>query len=364
MGSFLVSCCVTNQSISTNEPVYVIPIFENNRVLLDEHENKLQYKPRIIYSTDIYGLVGVIFIGFYADYGRFQINWDKEENKYMFRKYVKYLFLYAFSIQKGENPYHDPDFLADKLVLPKDADEDDYQKLWDYIHEAIWEQRAFVNRPDYVGGKQQSRLEYFVAHKDYTDILIDMYRDQDFKVSIWDKDCHKFFTSSHEEKAKLLYDQYASRFLNKNPTQEESTAWLVEDMRSTSDYHFLGQRTSNEVKMLWRPDTQVRKELVEEYLHDFDKFVEVYKSFATLLEMYYAFTYTNVIIRPVYYASQDYGNTFGYRFAYFMNEVRKQIIQDKIDSDSDYYEPPKDFVGDREDFIENKLDAEAKSFVY
>ena len=96
MGSFLVRCGVTNQTIQEKEEVVIVPVVENKR------ESPVYYKDsfddttqthipmkKVCYATDRYTPLGYIFKGYYEDYGLFNLN--VTDNSQMLKSFIKYI---------------------------------------------------------------------------------------------------------------------------------------------------------------------------------------------------------------------------------------------------------------------------------
>lgn len=358
MGSFLVSCCATNQSIS-NEEVYVIPIFENIKTVENEKGLPLQGLDRLTYNTDLYGLLGFIFSGSYYDYGRYDIDWNKPSNKYMLENYLKFLKENAVYIEQGSNPYHDPPFNPIDL----EVDGTNYQTIWEYIHDVIWEGRLFLRRQNYRGGYLYTKVEYFVAHKPNMDILLDMYQKRDRTRGYYsDEDEKLFYQKSTEEKAKILFDELIQEKLDSDDPEKRLEALMRE--HGDRKIHFFGESYSSDTNVAWRPNKRVKEALVSAYENKYEEYLDIYKAFVTIKEIVICLSYCNIIFRPVYYASQDYGNSFGLRFGHWMEQVQKRNIEQ--DDFEEYYED-NDIEEDVEISLEKKkeiIGKDAESFVY
>lgn len=360
MGSFLISCCATNQSISSEE-VYVIPIFENIQQLKNEKGLPLQGLDRLTYNTDLYGLLGFIFTGSYYDYGQYEIDWTKPSNKYMLEQYLDFLKEKAVYIEQGENQYHDPAFNPVDLKV----DGTNYQEIWEYIHEVIWEGRLFLCKQNYQGGYLYTKVEYFVAHKENMDILLDMYQKRDVSRGYYSSDDVKeFYSKTIEEKALFMFDQYKTE-LEEEGNHENSLILLQKRLnRSDRIQHFLGESYGNGANVLWRPYEQVRKELVEKHLDNYEDYLDIYKAFVAMKDIVVSLMFCNIVIRPVYYASQDYGNSFGLCFGHWMEQIHKRNIEN--DNFENYYEDndiDEDVVLSPEQ-VKDIIKKDAESFIY
>ena len=326
MGSFLVSCCATNQSIS-NEEVYVIPIYENVEHVESKGEIPLTGLCRLTYNTDLYGLVGFIFTGVYNDYGQYNIDWNKISNRHMLEKYVDFLNKSAINIEQGSNRFHDVPFEIDKLVLT----ENNHNHIWCYIHEAIWQGRLFIKKQSYPNKTLASGLNYFVAHKDNLDILLDLYNSKqpnNFRYYSSDEE-KEFYLKDTEGKAKHLFDEVIKKESDKlDPNYDPIKSAVAEHILSDNRLsHFLGDSGYSD-KVACRPNIRTNTELVLKYENDYESYLEIYKAFVTMQDIVISLSYCNIVIRPVYYASQDYSNELGLRFSYWMEKIHKQNVQD------------------------------------
>lgn len=340
MGSFLVSCCVTNQTITEVDEVYIIPIFENKNITKVSKNLSVQGLGRLIYNTGLYGLLGFIFTGTYADYGRYEINWDKKENKYMLEKYLAFLAENSLAIPQGENTFHDVPALVGSLVLT----DDNHEEIWNYIHEAIWEGRLFLDKNHYSGGHIYSKVEYFIAKKESVDILLNMYNNKPEQSYYYSEEYRAFDKLTTEEKAKKLFDDTVVKLDTPVPVLEEDNeeskklylAYVREEFSTDNSQplHFL---TDNSFTVAYSLGKYARKELVQSLRNDYETYSKVYNLFATLKNLAISMMHCNIIFRPVYYASQDYGNVLGSRFSYFMTLVHQQNIKrfDNFEEDFD-----------------------------
>ena len=358
MGSFLVSCCATNQSISSEE-VYVIPIFENIQQLKNEKGLPLQGLDRLTYNTDLYGLLGFIFTGSYYDYGQYEIDWTKPSNKYMLEQYLDFLKEKAVYIEQGENQYHDPAFNPVDLKV----DGTNYQEIWEYIHEVIWEGRLFLCKQNYRGGYLYTKVEYFVAHKANMDILLDMYQKRDRSQGYFSSEEEKqFYLKSTEEKAKVLFDEIIQEGLDFHDPEKRLQALMRE--HGDRKIHFFGESYGSDSNVAWRPNKKVKTALVNAYQDKYEDYLDIYKAFVAIKEIVTSLSYCNVIFRPVYYASQDYGNSFGLRFGHWMEQIHKRNIEN--DNFENYYEDndiDEDVVLSPEQ-VKDIIKKDAESFIY
>lgn len=331
MGSFLISCCVTNQTITDGEEVYIIPIHENGEYTEGQGDQLLKGLGRLTYNTDLYGLTGHIFEGTYADYGRYDIDWEKTSNKFMLQRYLTFLSKSAYSMEQGANEYHDVEFKPENLELTPD----NHQAVWEYLHEGVWESRAFMVKQTYTSTAPKviaNKLEYFIVKKKYADIFINMYRESRLNAYYYSEEAKEFYTLSLEEKAKRLFDEASTYLAMPNEDENKLTTYLkiTQDKRYI---HFLGENLSD-ASVADRLYKSNQINLVESFNGDFDSFLEVYKAYANIKDLIVAMMYANLYVRPVYYASQDYGNSFGSCFSYLMDIVH----QDNIDKYEEYVE--------------------------
>lgn len=362
MGSFLVSCCATNQSIS-GEDVYVIPIYENRRTVKNEKNLPLTGLDRLTYNTDLYGLLGVIFTGSYHDYGRYDIDWDLTSNQFMLRKYVEYLKHNSVVIEQGENPYHDPAFNAHTIELTNN-----YQEVWEYIHEAIWEGRLYLKLTNYLGDFIYTKVEYFVAHRDNMDILLDMYSRREKNLRYYDGEAKEFYSKTDDEKAKHLFKQIVEEFKETLEDYDGDNEKVIERLtrrisRSDRIQHFFGEGYGDGANVLIRPNNLFKKSLVLEYIKDYDSYLEIYKSLVKIKNIVISLMYCNVIFRPVYYASQDYSNSMGLRYSYWLEQIHKKNVE-RFDDERDLDDDEDDDTILSSEEIQIKVIKEVESFNY
>lgn len=361
MGSFLVSCCATNQSIC-GEDVYVIPIAENVEKIKNNQNLVLQGLGRLTYNTDLYEPLGFLFTGHYDDYGRYDIDWNKTSNKYMLKKYLSFLKENAVYIEQGENKYHDPAFNPVDL----EVEGSNYQAIWEYIHDVIWEGRMFLKRHYYQGGWIYTKVEYFIGHKRNMDILLDLYQERDKTNGYYGNPEEKlFYQKTTEEKALVMFNYFKQEHEEEQSEDYDKLEVLTRRLANEDRmHHFLGESLGSGMNVRWRPVERIRKELVVNRLDNYEDYLDIYKAFVTLKEIVISLSYCNVILRPVYYASQDYGNSFGLRFGHWMEQVHNRNI---AENDFEGYLEDNELDNDVELSTKMKKDIvekDAKSFYY
>ena len=314
MGSFLISCGLTNQSLSDDE-VYIIPIIENkhSNALLDKDGNPYQVNDRLCYNTDLYRPLGVMFSAKYYDYGRYEIEWN-DTNKQLLVQYFNYLKEHCISQEMGENQYHDPAIDLNKYSL-----EDVWtqaQEIWDYIHEAIWECRL-IAYPMLPYHKTPSKVDYFVVQKQYAEILINKFINRpvdNYAYSEWRKKHTEFRLMSLEDKYKHLKKYYNNTDIY-NPYRSDEYYWCLNRSGGGSS--------------AWLCISDIKAQVFMSNLKD-DLALNLFTSYYYLEQLIVAMSYMNAYPIPVYYSSQDYSNVFGITYLEFMNEV-KELVKTNID---------------------------------
>lgn len=329
MGSFLQACCLTNQTIRESEEVYIIPIIENTKAFKTGEEVYTGLSESV-YNTDLFTPMGFIFTGQYADYGRYDVDFSKTDNKLMMDKFITLLQQDATDIEQGENKYHDVPFKTSEINT------EDYSQAWDYIHEAIWEGRLFVNHP-YRGigdmhKKLQTKVHYFIVSKQHADTLLNMH--EEIKVSYFYDDAHKAYVAmSPEERVKA----YMSQIKELASTMDQSSTYMkIWKLDGTKYMHQFLDSTYVYYSWVALDFIDLYKEVEETELS------KLYVAVRTLSDLTSAMSLCHVIYRPVHYGTQDYGNTIGIRFCEFMARVNEKNITDFIDREFEYGESEKE----------------------
>ena len=122
MGSGLVKCFITNQTIPEGIEVVVFPIIQNSTYravkLIDRQGKKLALpgpNNTTVYTNCLYSLQGVKFHTLADDYADNSFE-DTLENKYSFILMLQYLYQYSLTTVEGENEYHDLAFDIKKFI--------------------------------------------------------------------------------------------------------------------------------------------------------------------------------------------------------------------------------------------------------
>lgn len=332
MGSFLQACCITNQSIQEYEEVYVIPIVENIESIEISENIYVSGLKESIYNTDMFTPLGFIFKGVYADYGRYDINWNNKENRLMFIFYLNYLKDHALKVEQGENSCHDIPFDINTLIL----DGKNYQELWDKIHEAIWEGRLYLTNKPYK--KVNQKVHYHISIKHHSDILVGMQQN-----SILNEKENSWTTPSYLEFQKLSIKEQAKLFVEKSFD-------VFEEAFSFSSHTFKYFLSGTTVEYVWNSCDfkEIQKGAKNVTTEDLEN---LYTSLCTFKYLVSAMSLCQLIFRPVYYGSQDYGNHLGNNYTYLMSKVHEYNIQQRLQN------PDED---DSETITKEELDLQMK----
>lgn len=165
MGSYLQTCCISNQIIDSG---YIIPI-------IVEHDRNVKVKQKpdsnvqvvnpiatICYSHDLFRPLGFMFSGEYYDYGQFAIDWNI--NLEMFKCFIKYLKENTFITLAGENPYHHLPFDANSEFDIDSITINNAQETFDILQEKIDKCSVYIKH-FYPGGSP--RLLKFASINQY-----------------------------------------------------------------------------------------------------------------------------------------------------------------------------------------------------
>lgn len=323
MGSFLMSCGLTNQAIQEYEEVYVIPVvripgyakvqLENGDVVTpDEHP---------VHATDVYTPVGVIFPAVYADYGKYEVDWECKTNSNMLDAFHRYLQKQSKAVLEGENKFHEipVDFSGPK---PKNKD------LWDRIQNAVWENRLVVQLQY---RKAYSNVVFFVVHKNHADKLVELgskQRRKEFK----NYSGRKKYAASPLEKFKKYFEpmrkkqqritEIETRQSNGERISDSDIALVLKtkfrDIVEDAFFFFCGHCT--DVASLISPCSTAHSLFK---ISDVEERKEGFLAYTFLQDLMIFMSSTNVHPTPVRYAGQDYGNKAGNLFIELMKNVNK-----------------------------------------
>ncbi len=349
MGSFLVSCSLTRQSIQEGEEVYIIPIVQQRTYeaikLADGGTFHSHAHP--VYNTDFYQPVGFMFQGTYADYGQYNINWGSVANQKLLEGYYNYLRQHHVPVLQGSNQCHDiPVSLPEVL-----SEEFQHEAIWEMLHEAVWENRLLIKSNQFSRGSPV-QVEYCVLHKKHTDTLLEMYLNQNiedtwtgrndpeytsvFKMNYQDKflKVFEFRKTRAEELHKLIAEfDYAE-------CTDEEKAKVREYYRELQQYEF--PSSSRQFTFFLSSsgggslESHIHSSEVEDILNTIDIEIERFNAFTLfhkLRQIIISMDMVNMYPIPVYYASQDYSNAKGLIYAELMRRVQETNKQDILKDD-------------------------------
>lgn len=321
MGSFLQTCSITNQSIQESETVYVVPIIENIENTKIGDNKYARGLNAAVYNTDMFKPLGFIFIGYYNDYGQYAIDWERVENRIMFKHYFEYLNQNSIAVEEGENSCHDIPFDISNLTL-----DNNYEELWEKIHEAIWEGRLFLINNKYLPEQPQNfcKVHYHVSIKSHSDILINLYNEANQKSDKYrTKEINDFYKLEVIDQAKFYIDNLFEYNFNKDFNKENFRITYLENR--------VGPYMSCGSFLYYWSFYDFIKKIREENI-DKDSLIPLYMLLNNLKIMTIAMSHCNLIYRPTYYGTQDYSNSLGNRFCYLMSKVHEHNIQERLES--------------------------------
>lgn len=117
MGSGLVKCFITNQTIPEDFPVMIFPIVNQSTYSkiniidpIDKSKHSVYGKYHTtVYSNWLYDFVGFSFDGIMKDYAQFELI-DNKNNIFSLKTFISYLYHNACITSQGENEYHENSF--------------------------------------------------------------------------------------------------------------------------------------------------------------------------------------------------------------------------------------------------------------
>lgn len=349
MGSFLVSCNLTKQTIRDHEPVYIIPIVQQRRYTPITLEDGTTFNTHgsLVYNTDFYQPVGYMFEGTYNDYGLYFINWEQEANVKMLGNYFEYLQKYHYKVEEGSNSYHEKAVDFSEVNF----NDSDPETIWEMIHEAIWQQRLLIPSNPY-GKPTPVQVEYCVLHKEHADILLQMQHQQEIdsytathlpevarvdKLSTKEKFEQVFYANLLEiaecEAAVANLNAQAPLTDEQDEERDKLISKLMDlkypNSRSRKSHFFLGSQLGSSLS------SHISTNEIQQTIDAISSVEQKEKAFTLFHHLYLlirAMDMVNTYPSPVYYAGQDYGNVKGHIFAELLRRVQESNKQNLIDN--------------------------------
>lgn len=321
MGSFNTSCCVSHQTISSNDKAVLIPIVQQksySKVNLIDSNNinhsLYSYTDSTCYCESFWKPYSTHLEVIYDDYGQVDII-ENEYNVKSLNILFSYLYDNSLITQLGENEYHDLSFnIRLKYEKDKEYTFEELVGVYKYLEEVTNEYRVFIN-----SNKSISPIAFSI-------------------VSIH---TYNYLTNSHSE-----YTDYENNLVTKksqiakhyNNIKEYSNTlsiFYMSNLLQLSDM-YIGREGTPKTAYSKLIDYDNIKNIIycdEEEIEIIDK---LYKEFEKILDFRYFINGLNIInckLIPMYYASQDYNNSIGDMYLDMLNNVNQLINKDKKSDD-------------------------------
>lgn len=321
MGSFLMKCFVSNQTIRENVDAVYLPILKHvgyNDCKLTKNKTKITVKNEfdsVCYSNSFWELLGVKIDVIADDYGHQNLV-DTEFNKSSLNVFFNEVYNRSFKTAKGKNPCHDQAFDFDKTckaqapslysqfktkqrligIVPIK----EYQDLWEVLTHAIGKNRVFLK--DYKGDPAQ--LQGALCLRDAYNYLANKHKDD----------------ASSKRLAQSLVS-FKDHFKTLNLNQKGAT-FLIRNLFSFCN---------SESKSIHYSDYLMDKVAGDEWKKDAPAFLaQLEKEIADILDFASFQTGINdlyIKILPMSYGGQDYQNKDGLEYAKMVMSVAKNIAR-------------------------------------
>jgi hypothetical protein len=328
MGSFLMNCFVSKQVIAEGAEVVVFPVHKvqgYHDCNISHGTTKLKVKEEfhsICYANSFWEMLGVKIDAIADDYGKQTIT-DTPMNRISVTLFYSELFGSAFSIEAGENKYHELAFNFQDLCLKTAptiysylskkknlslAEEmnliswDEFSNLWTELQEYISENRIFIRH----FGSPTVQLGLAICLKDAYDCLKD-----DNKNNF----VNKRLNSNIEEIEKRKEEFKKYKTLNNSTHIITDTFRLDSGENLASSYYTLTYFLIKKKDL--KDDTEVTKEILYQFKKDMEPVLEFMQFQSGLNELF-------IKILPMYGGSQDYDNSIGEQYAKMVKLVAKK----------------------------------------
>lgn len=123
MGSGLVKCFITNQTIPENFPIMIFPIVNQStysKIEIIDPANNSNHSVygkyhSTVYANWLYDFTGFSFDGLMKDYAQFELN-NNANNMLSLKTFLSYLYNQSCITIQGENQYHDQSYNIKDLL--------------------------------------------------------------------------------------------------------------------------------------------------------------------------------------------------------------------------------------------------------
>ena len=333
MGSFLVSCGLTNHIINEQEECYVIPIVEKKsysslKVLIgkDDSGNPI-YKehyvaPRGCYNTDRFVPIGVALPATYADYGTFDLDFTSKSTRRNFKIFMHHLLTKGLNVAEGSNSTHDCAVNLEDFALPEHAVNEDYERSWKTIEKAVWQNRCIVKNT--YNNETVCSVRFYIVRKDAYHKLLDIYDNKE----------ENFFFS---DEAKLLSEMTLTQKLER---LRETMKSMKDDPFSFSRYDFYNQYFLTISR--GGPKSLLSSLIYEAAFSDEvmaqgteEENLEFFSSLYNFGQFIHALSCVNSQPIPMYTAGQDYSNTTGIVYSKLLSTMLEEILEENPEAVTD-----------------------------
>lgn len=322
MGSFNTTCFVTQQTISTKNPCYILPIKQSgghSGVQLIRNE-KPAVGTSIADSTCYADCFWKPMSGFikatYNDYGQVTINFEAEKDNILALFGV--LNCDAYVTLAGENKFHDVPFDIQKCIDTKNI-----EQAWDMMWEAaVHELRVFV-RP--YANNSPTQFTFAIMSEQAYDYLLN-YSDS---IVGWSKTSWK-----REDRINSVFSELEKRMEEFNSLTVHNGEYAVGGPRYTNMRSIVlkeivddmirgGSNVSTPYSVVKSViDISQRSSKLEDFSAEDKAKLKELMEFGYIMN---ALDSMNIKISPMVYASQDYNNSIGKDYAKMIKTVSAQI---------------------------------------
>lgn len=334
MGSFNTTCFVSQQTISTDDEVVVIPISQqtsyspveliSNGKSGDKKYSKYGHTSSTCNSTAFWSYEGPLLKGKYDDYGRVTFD-DTPENKEYINLFLTNLSSKVFNVIEGENKSHDIPLIFSDIYNPKNNYSfEELISIMDKVWEVSNESRLFVK--NYLG--EPVNLSFSIMHKATADYLIDSVNNK----TNWAGDSLEMTSYFHtylNKKLKRHIDIFSDKkefsdiinfYSFQIPSLQEYSIGSDEGTHISNLYGYL-DKSIDTVVNYFKEHTDKREIPLE--LSDL-----LFQYFKPQIEHRYidqGLNDLNIKLSPMVYADQDYDNSLGNSYLAMVKSVNKTI---------------------------------------
>lgn len=329
MGSFLVKCGLTNNSIRPNEKVKIIPIaFKKDSSAITYidastgEEKSYLAQETVCYPADAYPFLGFVFDAKSTDYGQYELDVEDVSNNFMLLEFKKYLEKSALKVLPNNR---DDGF---------DINDEKYNDLNIFIKDVL--RSAFLNR-FLIQNKHwyddPTTLHFYVVKADAYQLLLNFHKNvavKELEYSTKHNFTHSIESNtiqlkSMSEKFELFYNYSCNAkemFVHKHTFQEQ-----FEFEQNILPYLLKIERYSN--CYAFRPH-QLRTIILKNKISK-EVAAAVFETYCNLGYFLNSLDLVNCTPKPVEPAHQDYSNDWGLSFAALIQVVANKFKKDYLD---------------------------------